>query len=1379
MRVRLLILLAAVASLFAFVASAGAKTVELHSFATSFNGGDANGAPAFSPDLEKVDVDKATGTVYVGAGSALYKFDSGGVSQPFSALGSTTVLPGIGGGSASGLAVDNSGGATQGRIYAFPEAQPMHGYEPSGAEAAGFPVAAGEDTCGVAVDSSGNIWREGFNQGIFKFNPDGTPTGVKINPEGAYFFCGFEMDSQGNFYLPPQYAAGGPISKYAPNGELLGQIDASPQAKSVAVDRATGDIYVDTQTTINHYDAAGEFVESFGSFTQSNDVAVDANTHAVYVIDNGSPASAQKFTSSGPVEVASATTEAATEIERKGATFHGKLNPEGITTTDCRFEYTKAGEAFSAANSVACTQGNVFAGNSETAVSAVASGVLESQTEYEFRLRVTNANGSAFAGSLKFETFGAVKGTTTGAATGITPTEATLHGSFDPDNLDTHYWFEYGPGEELTESAPLPVPPGADQGSAPGTAGVSVTVSGLEPSEAADGKLYSYRLVAKNETGTTFGKTLTFHSHPAVGAVTTLPATNLRLTGLTLNGSFESEGLSTHYYFQWGATASYGEFAPAPPPGVDEGAPPGVKTVSAPLSGLVAGSTVHYRLVAVNARGTSRGVDQSVRLGEAPIVVGDRATEINTDTAVLAATINPAARATTYHWEYGPEDCSVAVCAQSDPVSLGEGVTPLDVHYNFEGLVPGDTYHFRLVATNSLGTFIGEDSSFITFVPESGAEECTNSLVRKQTRAAATRRCRAYELVSAANTNGYDVESNLVAGLHPLPGFPNAEGKVLYTISYGAVPGSGNPTNRDGDPYLATRGPGGWTTRYVGLQANGTESAKPFSSTLLEADQGLSAFAFGGPEICDPCFSDGSVNIPLRLSDGEVVKGMAGSENPAADPAGVVIKSFSADGRHFVFGSTARFDPKGNQGSLSYYERDLTSGTTQTVSTLPDGETMPGPEIAELDISGDGSRVLIGNKVGSDGGGDPTYDLYMHVDGNPKSVLIADPAGGAHYAGMSADGSQVYFTTSDPVTEDGDTSADLYRAAVTPAGATVTRVSTGEGANGDDDGCDPDPNSEGNHWNEPGSASAATCGVVAIGGGGGVATDSGTAYFLSPELLTAGGVANQPNLYAAEPGKAPVFVATLEPGNPMVRDAVSDPARRETADFQTTPDGIFSAFSSAVRLTADTTAGHVEIYRGELGGSLKCASCLPSNGAPATDTFLTKGGLNLVDDGRVIFTSAEQMVLRDTNELEDAYEWDEGQTGLISTGLDTDGSALLTASADGKDAFFYTRESLAPQDENGGAMKVYDAREGGGFLYNPPPRECVASDECHGPGTQQAPPPSINTIEGTGEPQPPNDDQSAKGCPKGKVERHGKCVKRHHKHPKKHKRHGGKVTHHG
>jgi len=87
---------------------------------------------------------------------------------------------------------------------------------------------------------------------------------------------------------------------------------------------------------------------------------------------------------------------------------------------------------------------------------------------------------------------------------------------------------------------------------------------------------------------------------------------------------------------------------------------------------------------------------------------------------------------------------------------------------------------------------------------------------------------------------------------------------------------------------------------------------------------------------------------------------------------------------------------------------------------------------------------------------------------------------------------------------------------------------------------------------------------------------------------------------------------------------------------------------------------------------------------------------------------------------------------LISTGVSPYDSGLLSVSHDGKDALFFTRDQLVPEDENLLSTRVYDAREDGGLFVVPSSPPCAASDECHGPGTVAAAPSQIGTFEGVG-----------------------------------------------
>ena len=81
-------------------------------------------------------------------------------------------------------------------------------------------------------------------------------------------------------------------------------------------------------------------------------------------------------------------------------------------------------------------------------------------------------------------------------------------------------------------------------------------------------------------------------------------------------------------------------------------------------------------------------------------------------------------------------------------------------------------------------------------------------------------------------------------------------------------------------------------------------------------------------------------------------------------------------------------------------------------------------------------------------------------------------------------------------------------------------------------------------------------------------------------------------------------------------------------------------------------------------------------------------------------------MVRDTNSVKDAYEWENGGNELISAGSGQFDSGLVTVSADGTDAFFFTRQVLVPQDDNGAVLKIYDARTNGGYFVGQQP--CLA-----------------------------------------------------------------------
>jgi hypothetical protein len=83
---------------------------------------------------------------------------------------------------------------------------------------------------------------------------------------------------------------------------------------------------------------------------------------------------------------------------------------------------------------------------------------------------------------------------------------------------------------------------------------------------------------------------------------TTGQATQITYDSAVVDGSSNPEGLSTEVYFEYGPSKSYGQTsAPIPLTGNT------TQAVSAPLKGLAAFTTYDFRVVAVNANGTTYG----------------------------------------------------------------------------------------------------------------------------------------------------------------------------------------------------------------------------------------------------------------------------------------------------------------------------------------------------------------------------------------------------------------------------------------------------------------------------------------------------------------------------------------------------------------------------------------------------------------------------------------------------------------------------------------------------------------------------------------------------------------------------------------------------
>ena len=389
------------------------------------------------------------------------------------------------------------------------------------------------------------------------------------------------------------------------------------------------------------------------------------------------------------------TTSAASGITSGGATLNGTVNANNSSTT-VTFDY---GLTISYGSTITATQSPV-AGTSNTSVTASLTGLVPNST-YHFRVVGVSGAGTTNGLDQTFTTGTLAPTVTTGAASGITESSATLNGTVNANNASTTVTFEYG----LTTSYGSTVT--ATQSPVTGTSNTSVTapLTGLTPNAT-----YHFRVVGVNSAGTTNGDDQTFTTTAIAPTVTTNPAGGITSNGAILNGTVNAHNASTTVTFEYGLTDTYGSTITAtqsPVTGVNN------VVVSASLTGLTPNSTYHFRVVGVNSAGTSGGGDLTFTTTPiAPTVTTNAASGITSSGATLNGTVNANNASTVVTFDYGlTTSYGSSITADQSPVT---GATNTAVSRVLTGLIPNTTYHYRAVGVNATGTTSGSDRTFTT-----------------------------------------------------------------------------------------------------------------------------------------------------------------------------------------------------------------------------------------------------------------------------------------------------------------------------------------------------------------------------------------------------------------------------------------------------------------------------------------------------------------------------------------------------------------------------------------------------------------------------------------------------------------------------------------
>jgi hypothetical protein len=734
-----------------------------------------------------------------------------------------------------------------------------------------------------------------------------------------------------------------------------------------------------------------------------------------------------------------------------------------------------------------------------------------------------------------------------------------------------------------------------------------------------------------------------------VGATTDVTSTSLRF-----HGTVNPQGASTQYHFEYSADGSTWSSTPD----ADAGSGTADVEVSADVAGLAPNTGYELRLVVANPTLTLRTASSTQRTAVAPpSAVTTEPSDVSTTEAVLHASINAYGLPTTYHFEYGlTSDYGSRIPVAIDGLA-GAGVQERDFSRKIADLVPGTTYHYRVVAQNAAGDTVGSDATFTT---ASGSESG-----------------RAYEQVSPV-----DKSATIVKQIYGLQARPDGE-QIVYTTK-GAFEDD-SETSPFVPRYIGIRGLEQWSHRHLDpAQLSPFGVVGNLNKTTMAVSADLSRSIVLSNASLAPGGIAGGSNLYLQENATGARRLIAATANTRLFQRHTLGGNFGG----FFLGGTADFetiyfespvpltedaptdDPgiyRWSAGELSLISKDGAGNPIPNVSSNEEYTHHP------FTVSDDGRVVYVRSA---------TAGVYRVVDGG-NGLLISrshrsgdDPTApvGSILEGGSADGRYMFLRTSTPLVDgatDGVLSLYRYDGQTDDMELVAERVNNAQLGQSDDGRTiyfEKDyPDSTGAtvmSWRD---------GVVR-------------------QIADLGGDTVLPFQAQSHNGRYLAFGSTAKLTQYDNRGGVC----------ATLPYG-----------------GCVEIYWYDYeADQLKCASC-PALGAPAAGNATggspqaLPGGYwprAVLEDGTLFLDTPEPLASRDVNGMSDVYEFDGTRARLVSAGTGATPAYFGDASSDGRDVFFTSAEQLVSQDVDN-LTDLYDARVGGGLASQTPD---LASAPCDG-----------------------------------------------------------------